>query len=163
MCYSGMDSKRDDISLRYLVPVSDHCKMSMWEVIRYEGGPIGINLYSRFLGASGDGAMRWRLGVVYSTVRGQIERHLLCHEIELGLEGDFPIVDDGLELPVEVATSILSVGIGALRGMIVDRTARTFLARHPLPLFNLTELVDTLIYNRPEHHDEPALVDYVYR
>ena len=36
----------------------------------------------------------------------------------------------------------LSVSVGALRGMLALRTANTFLANFPLPLLDLTEIMD---------------------
>lgn len=37
---------------------------------------------------------------------------------------------------------MLSVSVGALRGMLALRTANTFLANFPLPLLDLTEIMD---------------------
>jgi len=54
--------------------------------------------------------------------------------------------DRMVDLPPSVLTLMLGVSIGALRGMIAQRTKGTPLESSPLPLINITSLVSRLIY-----------------
>ena len=86
-------------------------------------------------------------------MRGMIRRPLLSYAAEAVFEipglAEYAMgipSGDRVELPPAVMTLMLGVGIGAIRGLIAQRTAGTVLESRPLPLINVSGLVSRLIY-----------------
>lgn len=124
--------------------------MSRIELLRQSGGEILVSLNSRLIPLDGD-RIAMVIGVRYRRERSMIVRTLLHYHIEVVFE--IRDIDNHIQIngdTVSVAPRLLSVmyttAIGALRGMLAQRTARTILADHPLPLINVSELVSRQLY-----------------
>lgn len=119
-----------------------------WEMMRYEGAPIHVELNAHII-RHGPDDLSLTLGARYLTVRALVRRELLSYvmtaDFHIGGLNDIASFDDADALiPVDIMRMILNAGIGALRGMIALRTAGTVLESHPLPMFNLRELVSRI-------------------
>ncbi|MCM1029294.1 MAG: hypothetical protein NC342_06685 [Pseudoflavonifractor sp.] len=118
-----------------------------WSIIRFKGEPVGVNLSTRYIiDPSTPDMLRLRLVAHYHTVRSQIIRPLIDYAIEVVFEVDnlqsMASEKDGeLLLATGLLSLTLSVGIGALRGMIALGVRNTFLAHYPLPVFRIADLI----------------------
>ncbi|MCF0213364.1 MAG: hypothetical protein HUK13_02785, partial [Muribaculaceae bacterium] len=51
------------------------------------------------------------------------------------------VTETSVYLPPELLGTMMSVGIGALRGMVALKTVDTPLAAHPLPIYAVSDLI----------------------
>ncbi|MDE6489735.1 MAG: hypothetical protein K2L49_01080, partial [Muribaculaceae bacterium] len=109
------------------------------------------------------------IGTRYTTVRNMISRLLIDYNIELtfATSGDDNELYTGTigrspSLPPQLATVMLSVGIGSLRGMMASRTAGSMLARYPLPIINVSELVSRIAYGSMPAANSVPLSGLIY-
>lgn len=144
--------KQQDIDIR-LIGLRELPRLSVihhWEMVRYSGTPVEVNLTTDFSRNESSHVVRLRLGVHYTTYRGQIMRKLLDYVIEADFElihqpADFISGNRDVILPTDLVSLMLSIGIGAVRGMIALRTSRTFLRHYPLPVYDINSLIDDII------------------
>lgn len=139
--------------------------MSRLELLRHSGGEIAVSFNSRLIPLRETGKISLVTGVKYRRSRNMIERTLLHYNIETVFEiddiGSHVAVDgDNISVPPRLLTLMYTVAIGALRGMLSQRTARTFLADYPLPLINVSEIVDRMLH--PGAPDAYPLNDLTY-
>lgn len=140
----------EEIGIRIVSVAENHeaTVMHRWEMMRHNGSPVNIELSAKFKMQSHD-RLALRLEVLYTATRSLIVRHLLKYVADVVFDidhlGEIVSDDDGsILLPRELLVTAMSVGIGALRGMLALRTADTFLAHYPLPLFDLRQLVSNM-------------------
>ncbi len=161
-----------DIRLVKVAEVADHCHLNRWEILRYgnRAEDIAIDLNARVEADHASDMLTLRLEALYTYMRGMVKRPLLSHTVEAVFEipslaeyVTFNQTRDKVDLPPSVMSLMLSVAIGALRGMIAQKTAGTALENRPMPLINLTELVSRLIYG--QRHDGVVIPvdDPIYR
>ncbi len=138
----------DELDIR-LIGVSEVKRASVlhhWEMMRYEGGKVNVGLSASFNMSRESSIATVIVGVHYTTLRSQVIRKLMdytvkaCFEIS-DLQGLVDIEYGDILIPPGLLHLMLSVSIGALRGMLALRTANTFLAHYPLPLMDLTEIM----------------------
>lgn len=143
-----MTAQKLDIRLLRLDENHELTHLYRWEMMRYDGTPVDVNLSTDFSYRAGQRLVRLTLEVRYTTIRSQMSRRLLDYAIT----ADFELTGDdaeagGKEIVVnsELVRMMISVGLGALRGMIALRTANTFLAHYPLPVYNVNALMEPII------------------
>lgn len=125
-------------------------RVHRWSILRFKGEPVGVTISTDYrLDPAAPNILRLRLTAHYHTVRSQIIRPLLDYGIEIVYEvGDLEhLVSEGdneLLLATGLASLTLSVGIGALRGMIALGVRNTFLAHYPLPVFRVSDIVNSI-------------------
>lgn len=116
-------------------------------------GNVDVGLSARIERDASTDRLRLRLSAVYTYMREMVRRPLLEYAVEA--EFEIPELDEYvafsgdrsmIDIPPGVMTMMLGVAVGALRGMIAQRTAGTALEDRPLPLVNLSRLVSRLIY-----------------
>lgn len=121
-----------------------------WSILRFKGEPVGVTLSTDFrLDPERPKILRLRLTAHYHTVRAQILRPLLDYAIEVVYEVDnldavASEADGELLLATGLLSLTLSVGIGALRGMIALGARNTFLSHYPLPIFRIADIISTI-------------------
>lgn len=114
--------------------------------MRYEGGKVNVGLSARFDMSRESAIATVVVGVHYTTLRSQVVRKLMDYTIKARFEvselsGMVDIEYGDILIPPGLLHLMLSVSIGALRGMVALRTANTFLANFPLPLMDLSEVM----------------------
>lgn len=125
-------------------------KFHRWSILRFKGEPVGVAISTDFsLDPSSPSLLRLRLTAHYHTVRNQILRPLLDYGIEVvyevsDLENMVSEGDGEMLLPTGLASLTLSVGIGAMRGMIALGVRNTFLSHYPLPVFRISDIVSSI-------------------
>lgn len=115
--------------------------------MRYEGGKVNVALSASFNMCRESSEAIITVGVHYTTLRSQVIRKLMDYAVRARFEisdikGLVDIEYGDILLPPGLLHLMLSVSVGALRGMLALRTANTFLANFPLPLLDLTEIMD---------------------
>lgn len=138
-----------DIRLLELRESKPDSVLHRWEVVRYNGSPVDVELSTDVTYERATHTVTLHLGVHYTTLRSQIRRRLLDYAIEarfqLISDGALEIDDDEVVISTELLRLMLSIGIGALRGMISLRTAGTFLVHYPLPIYNMDRLIHNIV------------------
>ena len=138
-----------DIRLLELREAKSDSVLHRWEVVRYNGSPVDVELSNDVTYERATHTVTLHLGVHYTTLRSQIRRRLLDYAIEarfqLISDGALEIDDDEVVISTELLRLMLSIGIGALRGMISLRTAGTFLVHYPLPIYNMDRLIQNIV------------------
>jgi hypothetical protein len=138
-----------DIRLLELRESKPDSVLHRWEVVRYNGSPVDVELSTDVTYERTTHTVTLHLGVHYTTLRSQIRRRLLDYAIEarfqLISDGALEIDDDEVVISTELLRLMLSIGIGALRGMISLRTAGTFLVHYPLPIYNMDRLIHNIV------------------
>lgn len=137
-----------DIKLLRLDEDRERTRFHRWELIRYNGSPVDVNLFSDFSYRAGQHIVRLSLAARYTTVRDQMSRRLL----DYGITADFELIGPDAETTQEeivvnsdLVRLMISVGLGALRGMMALRTSHTFLAHFPLPVYDVNTLMEPII------------------
>lgn len=158
-CLIGVKDLQIDIRLTKVREVTQLTHLYRWEMLRLAsaGSQIKVGLKAKVDLLPEKGAIKLLLTAYYTRVRGMVRRPLLDFAVETEFEVDdfmrhFADAVSGermMDLPPSVLTMMLSVGIGALRGMIAQRTKGTPLESTPLPLINISSLVSCLIYTSP--------------
>lgn len=138
-----------DIRLLELRESKSDSVLHRWEVVRYNGSPVDVELSTDVTYERATHTVALHFGVHYTTLRSQIRRRLLDYAIEarfqLISDGALEIDDDEVVISTELLRLMLSIGIGALRGMISLRTAGTFLVHYPLPIYNMDRLIHNIV------------------
>ena len=143
-----MTTQQLDIRLLRLDENRELTHLYRWEMMRYDSTPVEVNLSTGFSYRAGQRLVRLTLEARYTTVRNQMNRRLLDYAITADFELTGPDAEAGREEIVvneELVRLMISVGLGALRGMIALRTANTFLAHYPLPVYNVNKLMEPII------------------
>lgn len=138
-----------DIRLLGISEVKRGCAVHHWELMRYEGGKVNVGLSARFNMSRESAIATVVVGVHYTTLRSQVVRKLMDYTIKARFEvselsGMVDIEYGDILIPPGLLHLMLSVSIGALRGMVAMRTANTFLANFPLPLMDLSEVMNRM-------------------
>ncbi|MBD5254582.1 MAG: hypothetical protein HDS53_00680 [Barnesiella sp.] len=138
-----------DMRLINLHEVASQTRMYRWEFLRYDGSDVDVELSTRLNRDPKRGTIRLRLGAHYTTYRSQIRRRLLDYVIDAEYEihdvrGVIEASPTELVITPGLMRLMLSISIGALRGMIALRTNHTFLKHFPLPVYDLDELISTI-------------------
>lgn len=145
-----MADKELNIRLVGLKEDTANTRMYLWEMMRYEGGGVEVELSTEFGRNAERGTVTLEIVARYTTLRGQIVRRLL----DYGAVGEFEIkrgagfaTDDAGDVVVDtdVIRMMLSITLGGLRGMIAVKTANTFLSGYPLPIYNMDELMENML------------------
>lgn len=136
-----------DITISRISENSKLTTIHRWEIARYKGSKIETKLTAAF-DMHGD-KINLRLGATYWAIRGIIARPLLRYVIDVEFNVDdadhqVMVTENAVYIPPELLGVMLSLGIGALRGMLALRTANTFLANYPLPVMSTAELLQNL-------------------
>lgn len=147
-CYEFMIHTDLDIKLARIEENRERSHFYRWEMMRYKDTPIDVQLASDFSYQRETGTVRLSLTARYTTMRDQVCRRLLDYCVS----SDFEIhgVDAKSAMTEILGTEdmlrlMLSVTVGAMRGMLALRTEKTFLANYPLPLYNIDNLVAPII------------------
>lgn len=145
-----------NISLVGVDEVADRCRLHRLEMLRFgaSGGTARVGLAARVTSDADRSLLKLRLAASYSWERGMLRRRLLDYEVDAVFEvddferhfGRGPRSPEVVDMPPSVLRLMLTVAVGALRGMIALRTAGTPLGSRPLPLVNVSELLGRLIY-----------------
>ncbi len=135
--------------------------------MRYDGSPVTVALRSRFHAVPAKHSIALIVTASYYYYRSQLRHNLVEYPVEVTFEIDpyssLTADNEGeIELPPRVMTLMYSVTIGALRGMLAQKTANTILRDYPLPIVNVSELVSRHIYGTPAPDRAIPLVDYIY-
>lgn len=117
-------------------------------LMRFHGEPVGVTLRSEY-SADPDVAdmLILRLQACYNVLHNQIVRPLCEYAIEVTFDVEdtgLDLMSDEILLPQWLVALTLSVGIGAMRGMLSMATKNTFLTHYPLPLFDLDSLIASI-------------------
>lgn len=141
---------------RYIQPVRireirSASPLSRLALLRYSGEGVTVRLSAAFSRPDAvPHRVSLRLGARYTVIHRMMERTLLDYEIEVVFAltdetvCDLDVDNDFVTLEPWMARLMLSVGIGALRGMLAVRTAGTMLTHFPLPLMSLDALIEAL-------------------
>lgn len=145
-----MKQEELDIRLVSLRESKENTKLHRWEFMRYEGGTVDVELSTGFRINRRHHTVTLILGAHYTTLRSQIVRRLLDYVVEAEFEVsdlESVIEEESGEvlLTTDMLAMMLSVGVGAMRGMIALRTANTFLVHYPLPVYNVGMLIDNIV------------------
>lgn len=144
-----------DIRIIKIAELPSRCHINRWEMMRYgsASADVSVDLHARLDTDTRADRLILRLGAVYTYMRSMVKRPLLDYTVEAefeipGLEEyvSFSPSRDKVDIPPAVMSLMLSVALGALRGMIAQKTVGTALEYRPLPLVNLSSLVSRLIY-----------------
>lgn len=132
-----------------MVEVTERTRFHRWEMIRYSGGEVNVELSARFVRTEPD-QLTIELEARYTSVRNLLRRELLAFTSATtfaihGLDAVSDFSDNELLIPEHLAASLMGIALGGLRGMIALRTADTFLANFPLPIVNLRSLVSNML------------------
>lgn len=145
-----IDVKTQDFDIRITGAheIRSATRMSRWEMIRHEPSPVDVTLKARFA-LRGKDRLVFQLEARYTGVRALVRRELLNYAFETvfdiaGLETLVELDGDEVLLPRDLLVTVLNISIGAMRGAIAVRTAGTFLANYPLPLFDLRSIVGNI-------------------
>lgn len=142
--------KVPELDIKLLRLEEDHNRIHFhhWEMMRYEGTPVDVNLSSDFSYRATPNVVRLTLTARYTTVRNMMSHRLL----DYGITADFELIgpdaeETGEEIVVnaELVRMMIAVGLGALRGMVALRTKKTFLSHYPLPVYNVDTLMEPII------------------
>lgn len=141
-----------------MAEVSDRCHLYRWELLRIGNSPtdIDVRVHASLSEDHTDSRVTLHLEVTYSYMRTMIRRPLLQHAVDVEFEIPdiskvlVPVINgEKIAIPPSLVTMMLGIAVGALRGMIAQRTAGTALEKRPLPLINISSLVSRLIYGEP--------------
>lgn len=147
-----------DINMIGLREVKSESRLYRWEIIHHdaESAPeVDVQLSTHFFTTPGSNIVTLRVGANYTILRSMIRRKLLDYVAEATFEltpgaGEYEADSEEMIVSTDVVRVMLSLTIGAIRGMIAVKTADTFLARHPLPVYNLDTLIDNMVASHPE-------------
>lgn len=151
-----------DIRIARISEVAGKNHLHRWEMLRYGNNPedIIIDMKARVEGDSASESLTLRLEVMYSYMRSMVRRPLLDYAVDVVFEIPsigFSSGRDRVDIPPSLMAMMLNVAIGALRGMIAQKTAGTPIEDRPLPLVNVSQLVSRLIYgDRPSSRTIPV-------
>ncbi len=151
-CYKGMKDHEIDIRIAGIRELPSLNSFSRLELMRHSGGDILVSLNSHIVPSPTDPRrISLVLGVKYRRERGMIIRTLLHYHIEVTFEIDRPeehIEVDGSSVAVtpRLMAVMYSIAVGAIRGMLAQRTAHTVLADYPLPVINVSDIVSRMMY-----------------
>lgn len=140
--------ENQELEIQIISVAENRSELYRWEIMRHDGvAPVEVALTTDFHVDPETRHVTLELGVHYTSVRAQVMRRLMDHVMSVC----FAVRPIGgpqtpsLMVTPEIIRMILGVALGASRGMIALRTAGTFLARHPLPLYDLRTLVDNIL------------------
>lgn len=141
-----LDDTQMDMRLIDLHEVPSMTRFFKWEFVRYDGSDVDVEISARLNRDARRSTITLRLGARYTTFRNQIRRRLMDYFIDAEYEiNDVRgiVEESATELVVtpELLRVMLSISIGALRGMIALRTQNTFLRHYPLPVYDMDELI----------------------
>lgn len=149
-CYIHMEATSNiDIRLSRIRELNALSTFNRWEFIKYTGGPIDVDLHTQLIPYPQQDVLNLVVGVTYTTTRNYVRRSLLRYDIELSFEvkdlgSVIGVAGKSVYVPPTLTTTLLSVGVGTLRGMLAMHTQHTFLSRYPLPIFNIRDLIGRL-------------------
>ena len=143
--YTGMKERELDRRLVNLSEVKHLTRIHRWEFMRFTGSEVNVELSTDFRMDSRRRTLTLRVGAHYSALRSQIWRQLLDYVVdaEFEINGESGLIEEseaGVIVTTDLLRLMLSITIGAMRGMIALRTANTFLAHFPLPIYDLEDL-----------------------
>lgn len=151
-----------DIKIKRVREMRKLSKVNRWELMLYSAGtPIDLDISADFITVPGTPELRVRLGAHYTCLRAQIVRKMLDYVIEVSFDineigGRADITDGEMLIDPEVLSLMLSVGVGALRGMVALRTEGSVLEKHPVPVMRIRDLITRVSGSRhgslPEIH-----------
>lgn len=141
-----MDNRDIDIKLLQISEVKPFTHVNRWEMMLFRGGDVDVELSTEFRRNEPKRTVTLRLGAHYNTLRSQIRRRLLDYVIDAefsvsALDDVVDMADHELLITPELLRMMLSITIGAIRGMIALRTSGSALAPYPLPIYNLDSLI----------------------
>ncbi len=144
-----MESRDIDIKLLKISEVKEFTHVNRWELMLFRGGDVDVELSTEFRRNTPEHTITLRLGAHYNTLRSQIRRRLLDYVIDVefsvsALDGMADVEYHELLITPGLLRMMLSISIGAIRGMIALRTSGSALAPYPLPLFNLDALIENI-------------------
>lgn len=146
----NMHEQQFSLRVAHIDEIPSESRVHRWSILRFKGEPIGVTISTDFrLDPASPDILRLRLTAHYHTVRCQIIRPLLDYAIEVKFEVENlrEMVSEGdheLMLPTGLASLTLSLGIGAMRGMIALGVRNTFLSHYPLPVFRISDIVNSI-------------------
>lgn len=150
MCYAIVNNMTSDISLN-VVSIKENPRLTRlhrWEMARCKGAPVELDLSLSFDSGGGEGLIVLSLTVGYRALRGVIARPLLTYSadvtFDLGPHSGMMVTPTAVYVPQKLLGLLLSVSVGALRGMVARCTSGTFLEKYPLPVFDISELLKNI-------------------
>lgn len=146
---NGYADLQMDMRLINLHEVASQSRMYRWEFVRYDGSDVDVELSTKLNRDVKRSTIHLRLGAHYTTFRSQIRRRLLDYVIDAEFEikdvrGVIEASPTEMVITPALMRLMLSISIGALRGMIALRTQNTFLRHFPLPVYDMEELISTI-------------------
>lgn len=147
-CYKVMTAHDIDIKLLRLEENRERTHLYRWEMMRYEATPVEVNLATEFAYHAGKNIVRLTLSARYTTLRGQISRRLLDYAITADFEingAESEQMPEEIVVTPDIVRLMLSIAVGAMRGMVALRTERTFLANYPLPIYDMESLMEPIM------------------
>lgn len=158
VCLKYVNKSEINIQISKVAEVSDGCRLFRWELLRLgrHHADIDVRVHASLREDRAEEKILLRLEASYSYMRSMVRRPLLLHTVEVEFEipemaqVSVPVTNgEKISLPPSLMNMMIGVGVGALRGMIAQRTAGTPLEDRPLPLINISSLVSRLIYGEP--------------
>lgn len=131
-------------------------KIYRWEMMLMHQSvkpEIDVDLLVSFVTPENSDVVRLRIGALFTGLRGQIRRRLMDYYIDADFKvdtleyADIRKADEFQDIMFssESLRLMLSITLGALRGMVALRTAGTLLADYPLPIYDLDVLTEKLV------------------
>lgn len=145
-----MEPEEFDIQIRSIEELPKHSALHRWELLRHPADcPVECTVSVGFDSPTANDCVAMRLTVRYTSMRGGIMRPLLTYSIRVNygimdLKHRAMVTDNAVYLAQGLLPLMLSIGIGALRGMVALRTSGTALAGHPLPVLSIPTLLKHL-------------------
>lgn len=161
-CFCDMKVPELDIKLLKIQEDHERTHFYRWEMMRYSSTPIDVNLSTSFSYRAGGHMVRLILSARYTTLRDQMSHRLMDYSVISDFEllgPDAEADPDEIIITTDLIKMMLGVAIGAMRGMIALRTAHTFLAHYPLPVYDLETLMKPVINAASEVRSESTMSD----
>ncbi|MEE1207094.1 MAG: hypothetical protein UHP27_02860 [Muribaculaceae bacterium] len=116
---------------------------------RYRGSRVSVNLHARLMPETPSDRLGISVTVDYRNEDDLFRTLLLSYTVTARfriahLSSAVTFDGSSLAIPHHLLTLMLGTTVGALRGMLVLRTAGTPLADYPLPLLNVADLAASL-------------------
>lgn len=134
-----------EIQLTKIAEVPDLSHISKRALRRFSGASAKVSLSARLIPAVESNRLSLLLSAIFTDV-GVVERPVLMQETVLAefdvtdIENHIDLNTESIRVPRHMLTLMLSVALGALRGMVALRTAGTPLASCPLPIMDITDI-----------------------
>lgn len=162
-----MEKLEFDIRISAIRELTSENKFHRWGILRYNGYPVKVSMSASILPDVTQNLLTLTLGVRYVSSKDEGGKELLRYNVLIDFEIEnlgerIQITEKAVKVPSHLLTLIISVGVGALRGMLAQRTAGTAFDKYPLPLMNISEIVSTIMYSERSRNPVYPLFRFIY-